>query len=198
MTGALRHLGFAGYDRKPWKNRRGTTHDIAMFPPGAGHDDFDLRLALSPIIEDGVFSSFPGIERVITLIEGKGLALEFPDREVLLKPEESLRFDSGLAPIGKPKGGPVKVINVMVRRRSWQIDRCEIVQGASTQVCGTDEKLFWFCLDAGWQFDTDVTTLTAGHYDSVLVTGPASVVTTHSGKARILLTRMKKVVRTAS
>ena len=141
-----------------------------------------------------MFSSFPGIERVITLIDGAGLVLEFADREVLLKPGGSLRFDSGLAPIGRPQGGPVKVINVMGRRGFWQIGHCAIGDGATTQVCGADEQLFWFCLDAGWQFDCERMTVKAGRYDSVMATGPARVIATHSGNGRILLARLRKVV----
>jgi len=141
----LTHIPFAQFSEKPWKNGLGTTHDIHLAPEGADHSTFDLRFALSPIVEDNVFSSFPGVERVITLIAGAELNLEFEDKTVCLASCESDRFDSGLSPMGRLLDGPVTVVNVMARTAVWNIQRCEIVSPFEQGVAGED-MVFVFAL----------------------------------------------------
>lgn len=187
MTAVLQHLPFEGYDSKPWKNGRGITHDIALIPPNAGHDNFDLRFALSPITEDGVFSAFPGIERVITLIEGAGLALEFADRQERLEPDASLQFDSALTPFGRPQGGTVMVINVMARRGLWQIARCTVITDGQDYRCAADGMFFVFCIDEGWRIETGAEAVTPARYDSVLVRGSTPVKLQHQGGGRAIV-----------
>lgn len=63
----------------PWKNGGGETREIAAFPPGAGFDDFDWRLSIATIAEDGAFSAFPGIDRTLILLSGNGVALRLDD-----------------------------------------------------------------------------------------------------------------------
>ena len=141
----LTHIPFAHFDKKPWKNGLGTTHDIVLAPEGADHSTFDVRCALSPIVEDNVFSSFPGVERVITPIAGAGLDLEFEDSRVRLACCESYRFDSGLSPMGRLLDDPVTVVNVMARTGVWRIERCEIVSSFQQDVASED-LVFVFAL----------------------------------------------------
>ena len=98
----LRHIPRSAFTALPWKNGAGTTHDIALLPEGAGHHDFDLRLALSPIPAPGPFSAFPGIDRVITLVRGDALTLDFGDGQKHLQKGQSLRFDSASPPTASP------------------------------------------------------------------------------------------------
>ncbi len=59
----------------PWKNGGGVTREIVCQPPGAGLDAFDWRVSIATIASDGPFSAFPGVDRVITLLEGGGVHL---------------------------------------------------------------------------------------------------------------------------
>lgn len=60
----------------PWKNGGGTTREVASWPPGAGIDAFDWRVSIATIASDGPFSSFAGVDRIITLLEGDGVRLQ--------------------------------------------------------------------------------------------------------------------------
>jgi hypothetical protein len=73
------------YPERPWKNGRGTTRDIFVFPPNSG-DAFLFRLSMADIIESGSFSDFPGVERTLVLLEGLAVTLVHPD----LKKEKNL------------------------------------------------------------------------------------------------------------
>src|SRR5436305_15001382 len=65
----IRFLSPVAYRVRPWKNNGGTTADIAVFPEGAGWDDFLWRVGIADIRQSGPFSSFPGIDRSIMLLE---------------------------------------------------------------------------------------------------------------------------------
>ena len=75
----LTHLTQDAYETRPWKNGKGLTTEIYRSSTGADQGDFDIRISLAPITEDGPFSPFPGADRRITLIEGAGLDLDFGD-----------------------------------------------------------------------------------------------------------------------
>ena len=143
----IQHLPATAYVTMPWKNGRGSTDEICLLPEGASRDAFELRISRATISTPGAFSAFVGAERTITLIDGDGLSLEFDDRTVELSIGQPYRFDSGLTPIGVPRGGPVRVANVMAARDVWLQATAEILtqstllqpapQGAARQ---------------GWQF----------------------------------------------
>ncbi|WP_353844890.1 HutD family protein [Rhizobium sp. CSW-27] len=64
------------YRRMPWKNGGGETAEIAIFPPGAGLDNFDWRISMATVATDGSFSAFPGVDRTLTILSGGGILLE--------------------------------------------------------------------------------------------------------------------------
>jgi len=105
----------------PWKNGGGVTREIAAFPPGAGMDDFVWRVSVADVVASGPFSRFEQVDRVLTVIEGR-LSLHFTDdgRSVVLDPGQSCAFPGDVAVTGAPIGGPVRDLNVMVRRGRWR------------------------------------------------------------------------------
>ena len=113
----------------PWKNGGGVTIDLLMRPADATHETFDLRLARAPITSEGPFSSYPGIDRIITLIRGQRLDLDFGGKTLSLTPFAPALFDSTLAPRSRLPDGPVEVINVMTRRSVWT-SSVEVLRGA--------------------------------------------------------------------
>ena len=113
----------SGYVTKPWKNGAGQTDEIYLLPADASRDTFDLRISSAPINERSAFSGFDGVDRAITLIEGSRLDLDFGSWTEMLKPLTPYSFDSTLAPIGSPGSENVRVINVMVNRRSGRLEK---------------------------------------------------------------------------
>lgn len=63
------------YKRMPWKNGGGQTAEIAVSPPDAGLSGFDWRLSMATVASDGPFSSFPGVDRTLTILSGAGMIL---------------------------------------------------------------------------------------------------------------------------
>lgn len=57
-----------------WRNGAGETRGICCFPPATR--DFYWRASIASIASNGEFSSFPGVDRVITLLEGGEVTLD--------------------------------------------------------------------------------------------------------------------------
>ena len=114
------------YRRVRWKNGQGWTREIvrAQVGPASGRaaadEDWDLRLSIAEIERDARFSTFPGVERELVLLQGNGLRLRFDDGEVreLRPPHQGLRF-SGERPLaGELIDGPSHDFNLMWRSES--------------------------------------------------------------------------------
>ena len=117
----------------PWKNGGGTTTEIAVAPEGASLSDFDWRISMAHVGQDGPFSSFPGIDRTLSVLTGSGITLAFGDGE-------HVRLDCSSAPYpfaadraveGQLVDGPIDDLNVMSRRGRWR-HRVERLSGTDS------------------------------------------------------------------
>lgn len=103
----------------PWKNGGGTTREIVCQPPDAGMDGFDWRVSIATIAAAGPFSAFPGVDRVIMLLEGAGVRLHAGTAGVdhrLDTPLMPFAFAGDVALDCDLLGGPSTDFNVMTRR----------------------------------------------------------------------------------
>ena len=114
------HMLLPAADRtwKPWKNGGGEMADIAVVPSDAGYDDFKWRIAIARIDVDRPFSDFPGIDRTIMIVGGKGLNLSVEGMAPARLTHKSPPFSF---PGDKPTqaqliDGPVHALNVMTKR----------------------------------------------------------------------------------
>lgn len=100
----------------PWKNGQGSTMQLAI-NDGATVDDFNWRISIADVIEDGAYSSFEGYMRHLTVIDGKGTELTHNATQTeLVEPFMSSAFDGGCQTLGKVVGGPIKNFNVMTKQ----------------------------------------------------------------------------------
>lgn len=112
---ALRLLRAHDYRRMAWKNGGGITTEIAR---SAGDDEFDWRISIAEIAQDGDFSVFPGIDRELMLLDGGGVELLIgDDAAVALTQRYQKHAFPGEAPVScRLLDGPTRDFNVMVRR----------------------------------------------------------------------------------
>lgn len=181
----IRHLPASGYDARPWKNGTGTTDEICLLPEGANREDFSLRVSRATIADPGAFSSFPGMDRVITVIEGNGLTLDFGAQVANLAPEEPFRFDSGLTPVGAPTEGPLRVVNVMASRSEWMISAVRIVAGSAD--LPADHLTVVFALRGVWRITDATATVTLHPHDTALSDASARLVPEGAAAAALLV-----------
>lgn len=109
------------YLRMPWKNGGGSTTQIAIAPAGATLDDFDWRISSARVETTGPFSTFPGIDRSLAVLNCGALLLP--------QDGQLIRLEVDVAPFAFPgeraidaalPAGPVIDFNVMTRRASWR------------------------------------------------------------------------------
>lgn len=114
----MRILRAADHRRMPWKNGGGVTTEIVVHPENAGLDGFEWRLSMALVAQDGPFSLFPGIDRVLAMLEGEGLSLSIDGAapELLAPTSPPLAFAGDVPVHGALAGGPVTDLNLMVRR----------------------------------------------------------------------------------
>jgi environmental stress-induced protein Ves len=120
-------LRAANHKRMPWKNGKGETVEIAVFPPGADVAGFDWRISTATVAEDGPFSVFDGIDRTLSILTGEGMELSVEGRApVLLEASsEPYAFPGDAPTTAHLTGGTITDLNVMTRRGSFthRVDR---------------------------------------------------------------------------
>lgn len=116
----LRHLPEASYQRTRWKNNGGWTTELAIEPAAADlNGDFDWRVSIADIEQDGPFSLFPGVERDLFLLDGAGMDLDIDGVAQRLDQSMQRIHFSGEARVDcRLIDGPTRDFNVMVRARS--------------------------------------------------------------------------------
>lgn len=114
----MKILPAAGYRRMPWKNGKGETIEIAIFPPTATVDDFDWRISMAPVVADGPFSRFEEIDRTLSILSGEGMALSVEGMApvILGTQSEPFSFPGDQKTDAILQAGPITDLNVMTRR----------------------------------------------------------------------------------
>ncbi|MFJ9202010.1 HutD/Ves family protein [Streptomyces flaveolus] len=101
----------------PWKNGGGVTSEVAVHPQGAGTDDFAWRVSVADVARSGPFSTFDGVDRIITVVDGPGMALTVDGTpHVVDAPYEPFAFPGDAVTECRLLDGPIVDFNVMARR----------------------------------------------------------------------------------
>lgn len=103
---------------KPWKNGLGSTREIAVQPSDSGNDDFLWRVSIAEVDSAAPFSSFPGIDRQIALLDGNGFTMTLDEDRVhaLTTPFAPFAFAGEARVTVTLVDGPTRDFNLMVRR----------------------------------------------------------------------------------
>jgi len=107
----------------PWKNGFGTTTEIAIDPPDAVVGGrFRWRLSIADVERSGPFSAFPGYERTIMVIAGRGMDLAVGDQPArrLDRLFDPFVFSGDATAECRLLDGPIRDFNLMVERSSLQ------------------------------------------------------------------------------
>jgi environmental stress-induced protein Ves len=158
----LQRFAVADLTPMPWKNGGGTTREIVCQPSGTGMDDFDWRVSIATITKAGPFSAFPGVDRVIMLLQGDGVRLHTATGA---DPRIDHRLDTPLAPFAfsgdvaldcTMLGGTSTDFNVMTRRGKVQAE--VRVLRAAADIAPAPHGLL-LALGSPWQLRNDTASL---------------------------------------
>ena len=117
----MKILKAENYREGRWLNGLGLSWDIAAAPHDAGAQDFAWRMALARIGSSVAFSHYPNVDRIFTLIEGKGLDLVFDDRKFLKIDKRFVphEFPGDVKTACEVNNGPCRALNLFSRRGAW-------------------------------------------------------------------------------
>jgi uncharacterized protein len=127
----------SSYVTVPWKNGGGVTREILRSPPES--TAFDWRLSLATIDSPGPFSAFEGYHRILVLVRGAGVELNFAQHGTsrLNLPGQTVSFDGGWQTRCTLRDGPSTDLNLMVSKeraqsasRAFQLTATETIQTA--------------------------------------------------------------------
>lgn len=99
----------------PWRNGGGITHEVARGPVDTAGEEFDWRVSVAEVTKDGPFSAYPGVDRVIMVVDGQGMTLTVDGARHELSPHEPFAF-RGESAVHSTVSGPTRDLNVMTRR----------------------------------------------------------------------------------
>ncbi len=159
-------LPAAGHKRMPWKNGKGETAEIAVFPEGAALGEFGWRLSMATVSEPGPFSAFPGIDRVLAIVSGGGLRLEIDGQDVTVgRQSGAVAFPGDVTVASTPFAAPVVDLNLMTRQGQFEgsISR---VQGERTRIIEPEALTFVIALSE-CTLATDEQSIALAHQDAV-------------------------------
>ncbi|MDR3480253.1 MAG: HutD family protein [Burkholderiaceae bacterium] len=139
----------------PWKNGAGVTRELVCYPAGATLDDFLWRVSIAEVGQSGPFSRYDGVDRVIALLDGDGMRLQFAqgrhhDLSEKLAPFAFRGEDSVHARL---IGTSSRDFNLMLRRGAAQ-GTLEVHRASST-IARNQSTLLLFCATGSWQVSSD-------------------------------------------
>lgn len=179
------------YVSVPWKNGRGMTSDVLLFPKGAAQDNCDIRVSVAPITADSPFSLFTGYDRQITLFKGTGLQLDFPARSISLSSLSPVYFDNGEPPFARLVDGPVEVFNVMTRRGKWTA-RVETFRHNARLQVGPDEIGVIFAAEGEWNAEASGRTHKLLNSGTAIIMQPGAVTLSANRPAAAIFARLTR------
>lgn len=115
-------IRFAELRAQPWRNGGGVTRELASHPLAASAQDgvWDWRVSIAEVSKAGPFSAFPGMERVITVIDGELLLLTVDGAEHPLEKYRPFRFPGDAASAAALPTGDIRDLNVITRKDSFK------------------------------------------------------------------------------
>jgi environmental stress-induced protein Ves len=125
------------YRRTPWKNGGGVTVDIAdEYEGGAAPGSWSgmlWRFGHTRIVTPGPFSDLSGMDRILTVIGGRGLWLDIEGGASLdaREPFRPVRFRGEDRIVSRLEAGPVAVLNLLADRAKYAIDVLILPGGAT-------------------------------------------------------------------
>lgn len=101
----------------PWKNGGGVTRNIAK---GHHPDQLAWTLSRADVSQNGPFSDFAGMVRILTVVSGGTMTLDTPTSSIEVRTWEPVRFDGGLKVYARLANGPLTDLNLMFDPQSCE------------------------------------------------------------------------------
>jgi environmental stress-induced protein Ves len=119
-------IRYAELKAHPWRNGGGVSRELARHPAASSgqasdpNGGWDWRVSIAEVAKAGEFSAFPGMDRVLTVIDGELLLLTVDGAEHPLEKYRPFRFPGDAASAGALPTGDIRDLNVITRNRAFK------------------------------------------------------------------------------
>lgn len=146
-------IGPAHYRSMPWKNGLGATTEIARAPQ---EGELDWRVSIAQVVSDGPFSTFPGCDRVILILEGSGMVLTHHEveTEVVVGPLEPWSFSGDWTTTCVLREEPIRDFNVITRRGAFTAAVSVMLIHVPRTIELTANITLFYCVQGSLLFET--------------------------------------------
>ena len=125
----MRILRWGELKAVPWKNGQGITREIIKEP---NTENFFWRLSIAEVAGDGPFSRFDGMQRILTVVAGKGMELIGLNGTLQADLGVPVEFDGSLDIESRLKDGPLRDLNLIFNP--------QLCSGQISLIAGGDER----------------------------------------------------------
>lgn len=165
MSIDLKILPSQGYHRATWKNGLGHTDEIAIHPPGSElkKGNFHWRVSSAQIERNSPFSVFPDHDRILIILQGKGVKLIHtfvegePEESVEIAPLMAYEFPGDVPSRCELLEGAVQDLSVFFRKGHAQA-QIEVLHFSAEEIQEHDSSVL---LSGRWNFLFAV----SGHFE---------------------------------
>lgn len=118
----IKKLTQQDYLKMPWKNKLGFTLQLACSHTHL--DDFDWRLSIADVTQDGSFSRFPDKNRIISVLNGEGIILKNKNtqHDETLYLYDVFRFSGADEIYAELVDGPIRDFNLIYNSVRYQAE----------------------------------------------------------------------------
>lgn len=115
-------IRYAELRAEPWRNKGGVSRELASHPKAASAQDgaWDWRVSIAEVSKAGQFSTFPGMDRVLTVVDGELLLLTVDGGEHPLEKYRPFRFSGDAEAAGALPTGDIRALNVITRNGAFK------------------------------------------------------------------------------
>lgn len=173
-----------------WANGMGVTTEIAVHPADASLDDFHWRVSVARMVEDTSFSTMPGIDRTLVVVDGAGIDLAVGSAQLrrLDTSSEPFSFPGDMPTFGHVVNGPISNFNVMTCRQHGNHHVERVVVSGTVPVWTTGVTIIHA-----------VNALTAGVFelatgDTATVSGPSVCLYLEGHEANAIIVRINPAI----
>jgi uncharacterized protein len=161
---------FAETPSTAWKNGLGTTTQLAIHPATADQSTFEWRVSIATLTGTAPFSSFPGVERCLAMLEGEVTLLRDAGSVTLSTTSAPFTFSGEELVTGRVESGSAIDLNLMYRPRRWGATMRRIALREGTPLRA--RALTMVCAITAARFDVDGRRITLNRFDSLRVATP--------------------------
>lgn len=169
----------------PWKNGGGVTRELCRYPKESSLEDFIWRISVAEIEKSSIFSVFPGVDRVITLLRGEPIELRGEKIKAVLLPLLEPYSFCGEAIISANVRGVCQDFNLMLRRGAAS-GKVSLLKGDRNLLEVTNPTLL-FCVQGKWTVEKTSRSMTLESGQALIFENKVGVASLHPLVANSIL-----------